>query len=302
MAETKLFDQKMYDSIKQDFKRGGKHEKIFKCIMLAIFCVAVILLIFCYRYYAAPTTLQVVGAYYVKADESVYKVKSYYIDVVVQGRTQDVNYDEFVTNAANEYKDQFQDAFIMVTRFYYQENIDNATSKPEGKPLEEIVYYITEERSNEDISYEVQPNVKSNQYDYECYLREIVIPTDDECGAISIHPIHFIDLGDPEEVAKYGLDLTETVGTYEILDDNDEVISLPLNEDTVFLVINWNHDQELADNSINHALNGWCLVKDAEYFWNHMQSEYGEWMYSYPMFITVDELGYVDQVVELWLP
>ena len=32
MAEMKLFDQKMYDSIKQDFKRGGKHEKIFKGI------------------------------------------------------------------------------------------------------------------------------------------------------------------------------------------------------------------------------------------------------------------------------
>ena len=122
MAEMKLFDQKMYDSIKQDFKRGGKHEKIFKGIMLVVFCVVIILLIFCYRYYAAPTTLQVVGAYYVKADESVYKAKSYYIDVVVQGRAQDVNYDEFVTNAAKEYKDQFQDAFIMVTRFYYQEN------------------------------------------------------------------------------------------------------------------------------------------------------------------------------------
>ena len=79
MAEMKLFDQKIYDNIKQDFKRGGKHEKVFKGIMMVVFCVVIILLIFCYRYYAAPTTLQVVGAYYVKEDESVTNAANEYL-------------------------------------------------------------------------------------------------------------------------------------------------------------------------------------------------------------------------------
>ena len=56
MAEMKLFDQKMYDYVKEDFKKGGKHEKVFKGIMLFWFCVFIVLMIFCYQYYITPAT------------------------------------------------------------------------------------------------------------------------------------------------------------------------------------------------------------------------------------------------------
>ena len=116
---------------------------------------------------------------------------------------------------------------------------------------------------------------------------------------IYIHPIHYIDLYDPEEVKKYGLETIDSGPGYHIVDDNEEIIELPINEETEFLVFNWGHEQELADNSVNHAIEGWCLITDPMYFWKHMQDEYGDWLPNYPMFIIMDESGYVDQVVEL---
>ena len=142
MSDMKVFDQKMYDFIKEDFKRGGKHEKVFKCIMLFWFCVFLVLIAFSYRYRITPATLQVKDAYYVNAQDTGFGVAYYYADVEIDGRVKNADFDGCVEYIKEEYKDQFEDAYALYVRFYVRYHVDPETGQPEGRPVEAIKEYL----------------------------------------------------------------------------------------------------------------------------------------------------------------
>ena len=144
MTDLKVFDKRMYDNIKEDFKRGGTHEKVFKCIMLFIFCVFIIFMIFVVRYNTRPATFQVCDAYYVEKEASEYYVSTFYIDAEVDGKVKEDDYETFVDSVMVEYKSEFKDAYVMIVRFYSKYQIDERTGKPDRNPMQENRRYLFE--------------------------------------------------------------------------------------------------------------------------------------------------------------
>lgn len=179
-----------------------------------------------------------------------------------------------------------------------EQELSTASSEPLSDTVQSMEETVSEEIEIPE-SYEVEPKVEAVEYDYECYLQGIYLTADGKDDKIFIEQIQYVFRSDTEDIKKYGLEDIDWSPGYHIVDDSEEIIELPINEETEFLVFNWGHEQELADNSVNHAIEGWCLIKDPMYLWKHMQDEYGDWLPNYPMFIIMDESGYVDQVVEL---
>jgi hypothetical protein len=138
MGDMNVFDQKMYDFIKEDFRRGGMHEKVFKYIMLFWSCVFVVLIAFSYRYRITPATFQVKDAYYVSAEDTGFGVAYYYVDVEIDGRIKNADFNGYVKYIKEAYQDQFGDAYALYVRFYNRYHIHPDTGQPEGRPVEGI--------------------------------------------------------------------------------------------------------------------------------------------------------------------
>ncbi|MBR2403030.1 MAG: hypothetical protein IKB01_09745 [Lachnospiraceae bacterium] len=140
------------------------------------------------------------------------------------------------------------------------------------------------------------------QEEYEFYLQGIYASSSGNEDKIYIQPIELIYEDDVEEIAKYKLENEDWAPGYYILDDVDESIALQINADTKYIIINWNDDQELIDNSTPDEDGFYCTVTDPTYFLQYMQKSYGEKLTTYPLYVKVGEDGYVEYVKEIMLP
>lgn len=133
---------KLSERILEDFPRGGKHEKVFKAILIFWFCVIVVLLIFTVKYSVTPPEFQVVNAEYIEDAIDEYYVNALYrIDVQVKGRFEEEDLDQFADSVKNEYKDGFKDSHYLIIYFYDKYKIDEITGRPDRKPLAERKIY-----------------------------------------------------------------------------------------------------------------------------------------------------------------
>lgn len=138
--------------------------------------------------------------------------------------------------------------------------------------------------------------------EYEAYIQGVYLSSSGNEDKIYIEPIELIYEDDVEEIAKYKLENEDWAPGYYILDDVDESIALQINADTKYIIINWNDDQELIDNSTPDEDGFYCTVTDPTYFLQYMQKSYGEKLTSYPLYVKVGEDGYVEYVKEIMLP
>lgn len=140
------------------------------------------------------------------------------------------------------------------------------------------------------------------QQEYEAYMQGIYLSADGASSSICIQPIAFIYESDTEEIKKYHLEDEDWAAGYYILDDMGDVMTLPINADTKYILINWKDDQELLKNSIPDENAFYCEVTDPVYFLQYMQESYGEKLTSYPLYLKIGELGYVEYIKEMILP
>lgn len=159
--------------------------------------------------------------------------------------------------------------------------------------------------SSEAEDYEATPALSDEQdiavYDYRFYLQGIYLSSDGSDDKIYIKPVEFVHYANEEHRKKYNIPENES-GSYEIIESTDEVIALPLSEETEFHIINWHKSQELADHSLNHDLQGIVALDDPLYFFKWMSEDYGDWLAKYPLCLYLNEDGTVERVIELWLP
>lgn len=142
-------------------------------------------------------------------------------------------------------------------------------------------------------------------YDYDFYLQGIYLSADGKNDQIYIHPIAFISETETEELAKYGIDMEKEGGSYYIAEYTDEVVSLPLKPETQYHIINWNRDPEMIQQSLNHpdpSLSCICALNDPFQFFLFMSDAYSTHLATFPMCLYLDDNGFVDTVIELWLP
>lgn len=138
--------------------------------------------------------------------------------------------------------------------------------------------------------------------EYEAYVQGIYLSSNGSEDKICIQPIELIYEEDVEEIAKYKLENEDWAPGYYILDDADETVALQIDADTKYIIINWNDDQELIDNSTPDEDAFYCTVTDAAYFLQYMQKSYGEKLTTYPLYVKVGEDGYVEYMKEIMLP
>ncbi len=139
-------------------------------------------------------------------------------------------------------------------------------------------------------------------FDYDCYVQKYE-KTGEDTGLLYVTPIAFIWEEDMEDRKTYGLNDEDFYPTgYVIIDDTTETVGLKTNSDTRYLLVNWRHEQELIDVSDNKSAESvYCVISDPEYFMSYFSEEYGDKYNHYPMFIVMDENGYVKLVVEAFL-
>lgn len=163
----------------------------------------------------------------------------------------------------------------------------------------------TELPTAETDSYMIDFYPWDGDYDYDFYLSGIYLSADGKNDQIYIHPIAFISETETEELAKYGIDMEKEGGSYYIAEYTDEVISLPLKPETQYHIINWNRDPEMAQQSLNHpdpSLSCICALDNPFQFFLFMSDAYSTHLATFPMCLYLDDNGYVDTVIELWLP
>lgn len=139
-------------------------------------------------------------------------------------------------------------------------------------------------------------------FDYDCYVQKYE-KTDEDTGLLYVTPIEFVWEEDMEDRETYRLNDDDFYPTgYVIIDDTKESIGLKTNSDTRYLLINWRHDHALTDVSDNKSADSvYCVISDPEYFMSYFSGEYGDNYNHYPMFIVMDEDGYVKLVIEAFL-
>lgn len=164
---------------------------------------------------------------------------------------------------------------------------------------------IKESSNTETDSYMIDFYPWDGDYDYDFYLQGVYLSADGKNDQICIRPIEFISETETEELAKYGIDMEKEGGSYHIEEYTDEIISLPLKPDTQYHIINWNRDPEMARQSLNHPdpdLSCICALDDPFHFFLFMSDAYGTHLATFPLCLCLDDNGYVDTVIELWLP
>lgn len=169
----------------------------------------------------------------------------------------------------------------------------------------EEIASISETSTAETDSYMIDFYPWEGDYDYDFYLQGIYFSADGKNDQIYIRPIEFISETETEELAKYGIDLEKEGGSYHIVENTNEIISLPLKPETQYHIINWNRNPEMAEQSLNHpdpSLSCLCALDDPFSFFLFMSDTYNTHLANYPLCLYLDDNGYVETVIELWLP
>ena len=127
-------------------------------------------------------------------------------------------------------------------------------------------------------------------YDYSFYLNGLYLSSDRVRDQLCIQPIRFSALED---------------NTYQIEEYTEEILTLPLKPETQFQIINWNRDPQMAEQSLNQPLSSLvavCVFDNPRTFFKYMKQNHGEDLAARPMALNLDQDGYVDLVVELYVP
>ena len=127
-------------------------------------------------------------------------------------------------------------------------------------------------------------------YDYSFYLNGLYLSSDRVSDQLCIQPIRFSASED---------------NTYQIEEYTEEILTLPLKPETQFQIINWNRDPQMAEQSLNQPLSSLvavCVFDNPRTFFKYMKQNHGEDLATRPMALNLDQDGYVDLVVELYVP
>lgn len=127
-------------------------------------------------------------------------------------------------------------------------------------------------------------------YDYSFYLNGLYLSSDKVSDQLCIQPIRFSASED---------------NTYQIEEYTDEILTLPLKPETQFQIINWNRDPQMAEESLNQPLSSLvavCVFDNPRTFFKYMKQNHGTNLATRPMVLNLDQDGYVDLVVELYVP
>ncbi len=127
-------------------------------------------------------------------------------------------------------------------------------------------------------------------YDYNFYLNGLYLSSDRVSDQLCIQPIRFSASED---------------NTYQIEEYTEEILTLPLKPETQFQIINWNRDPQMAEQSLNQPLSSLvavCVFDNPRTFFKYMKQNHGEDLAARPMALNLDQDGYVDLVVELYVP
>lgn len=127
-------------------------------------------------------------------------------------------------------------------------------------------------------------------YDYSFYLNGLYLSSDRISDQLCIQPIRFSASED---------------NTYQIEEYTEEILALPLKPETQFQIINWNRDPQMAEQSLNQPLSSLvavCVFDNPRTFFKYMKQNHGEDLAARPMALNLDQDGYVDLVVELYVP
>lgn len=127
-------------------------------------------------------------------------------------------------------------------------------------------------------------------YDYSFYLKGLYLSSDKLNDQLYIQPIRFSE---------------STDHAYQIEQYTDEILALPLKPETQFHIINWNRDSQMAGQSLNQpfpSLVAVCVFDSPHIFFKYMKQNHGEDLPTKPMVLNLDQNGYVDLVVELYVP
>lgn len=143
--------------------------------------------------------------------------------------------------------------------------------------------------SNTDFNFGV------DEYDYVFYFRGFYLSNNGEADQIYIDPVEFVWNWETERWLAWGNSVED--GPYcEQRNEKEEVISIPLTENTEFYIYN---DNDPVLYKICERSNGReCMTRDPETFLYYVQSQFSNCAEQYPFFMILNEDGTVKYVIE----
>ena len=174
-----------------------------------------------------------------------------------------------------------------------------------GSEIEEL--YAGEEgdtfsqKTDEDGIFFIGKNNNTNfrygfgEYDYVFYLEGFYLSNDGLSDEIYIHPIDLVWNWETDRWAEWG-HLEDEGQYYDIRDEKDETIMIPMLEKTEFHF--YNDDDPVLYKICERSMGQECVTTDPEVFLFYIQTQFGDCAEKYPFFIIMDENGYAQYIIE----
>lgn len=168
------------------------------------------------------------------------------------------------------------------------ENETKTVEVSEGSEAKDEIWFMPP-NSNTDFNFGV------DEYNYVFYFRGFYLSNNGEADQIYIDPVEFVWNWETERWLAWGNSVDD--GPYcEQRNEKEEVISLPLAENTEFYVYNDNDPvlYEICERSNNRE----CMTRNPEIFLYYVQTQFDNCAEEYPFFMILNEDGTVKYVIE----
>lgn len=176
------------------------------------------------------------------------------------------------------------------------EAVEMAETEEVSGEIEEGIFFY--ENSSLDFDYKYD-------YDYVCYVKGFYLSVDGESDLLYIQPIEWVWKSETERWIEWGND-PDDGPVYDYRDDNEEIISIPINDETEFHFYNDYDDPYLYEISDRYQGTE-CVTTDPKvflYYWQRVKA----WSATYdfydpnrqdtPFFIILDEDGNVRYFID----